>query len=303
MADVSVVIPTHNRAALVKQTIDSVLGQTEPAREILVVDDGSTDDTLAQLAAYGDRIRVIHQEQAGVAAARNNAFRAAVGKWIGFVDDDDIWLPTKLQCQMVLINQNAELGLVHCSDYAVDDDLKILYPRIIPQDQRGDIFERLLKGNFIFQSCAMVRRDALEAAGYMDASLRFAPDWDLWLKIAANYPTDFAAEPLVWCRHSASGCLTKDIKLERRLQEMHEIFERAITLRQLAPEVRSGARHELERRSAASWLMEGRNDRALPHSLKALISQPASLEGYRLLAHSLVPKGVRDWAKRLRDST
>jgi glycosyltransferase involved in cell wall biosynthesis len=301
MADVSVVIPTHNRAALVKQAIDSVLAQTDPAGEILVVDDGSTDDTQAQLATYGDRIRVIYHPQGGVAAARNQALRVAVGQWIGFLDDDDVWLPTKLERQKALIEQNPELGLVHCSDYAVDDELNILYPRTIAPENRGDVFERLLMGNFIFQSCVMARRDVLEEVGYMDPALRFAPDYDLWLKIGARYSTDFVTEPLVLCRQSASGCLTKDIRLEQRLREVHEIFERSITLRPIEARVRRMGRYELERRSAASWLMEGRNDEARAHAQRALISRPDSFEGYRLLAYSLAPKGILDWLRRLKN--
>src|SRR5260370_5782653 len=299
MADVSVVIPTHNRAVLVRQAIDSVLSQTDPAREIFVVDDGSTDDTQKQLATYGDRIRVMYHPQGGVAAARNQALRVAAGQWIGFLDDDDVWLPTKLERQMALIQQNPELGLVQCSDYAVGDHLNILYPRTISPENRGDIFERLLMGNFIFQSCVLVRRDVLEKAGYMDPVLRFAPDWDLWLKIGAKYSTDFVAEPLVLCRQSASGCLTRDIKLEQRLRETDNVFEMGITLRPIERRVRRMARHELERRSAGSWLMEGRNDRALPHSLRALVSRPTTFAGYPLVAYSLIATSVRVGIRRL----
>ena len=302
MANVSVVIPTHNRSSLIKQAIDSVLNQTDPPREVLVVDDGSNDDTQKQLATYGDRIRAIYQPRGGVAAARNQAFQVAVGEWIGFLDDDDVWLPTKLERQMALVQQKPELGLVHSGDYAVDDNLTILYPRTISPESRGDVFERLLMGNFIFQSCVMIRRDVLEEVGYMDPSLRFAPDWDLWLKITAGYPTDFVAEALVLCRQSASGCLTKDIKLEQRLRETDQIFKMGITLRPLDPKVQRMARHELERRSAGSWLMEGRNGQALPHSLRALVSRPTTSVGYRLVAYSLIPKAVRDRLKRARTS-
>jgi len=250
-----------------------------------------------QLIAFGNKIRLISQPQGGVAAARNRAFEVAIGEWVGFLDDDDVWLPDKLDRQMKLVKAKPTLGLVHCSDYAVDDNLKVLYPRTISPENRGDVFERLLLGNFIFQSCVMVRRDVLREAGYMDPTLRFAPDWDLWLKIAAKWETDFEPEPLVLCRQSASGCLTRDIKLEQRLRETDGIFEMGLTLRPLSSRVRRMARYEIERRSASSWLTEGRNDRALPHSLRALISRPGVFEGYRLLVYSLTPKGVRDWLR------
>src|SRR5260370_36258217 len=129
---------------------------------------------------------------------------------------------------------------------------------------------------------------------------RFVPDWDLWLKIGAKSSQVFVAELLVLCRQSASGCLTRDIKLEQRLRETDNVFEMGITLRPIERRVRRMARHELERRSAGSWLMEGRNDRALPHSLRALVSRPTTFAGYRLVAYSLIPKSVRDCIRRLR---
>lgn len=97
--DVSVIIPTYNRGAWVAEAVDSVLAQTHVSVEVIVVDDGSTDDTPAVLAGYGDRIRVIRQANAGVSAARNAGMAAARGEWIGFLDSDDTWLPEKLERQ------------------------------------------------------------------------------------------------------------------------------------------------------------------------------------------------------------
>jgi len=299
MVDVSVVIPTHNRAQLVKGAIDSVLAQSMPVREILVVNDNSSDDTEEVLRGYGDSIRVFRAAVGGAAAARNVALPAAAGEWIAFLDDDDVWLPNKTELQMKLIRDNPKLGLVYSSDYAVDDALTILYPRIVAPENRGDDFELILRRNFIFQSCAMARRDAVQRAGYMDPGLRFAPDWDLWLKIAAHYPFDFVAEPLALCRHSASGCLTKDISVSDRLQEMRVIFERAIQYQSLPAGVQRAARGNLERQCASGLLMQGSNAQALRHSLRAVSSEPSSPEGYRLLIRSLVPKPLVEWTKRM----
>jgi glycosyltransferase involved in cell wall biosynthesis len=299
MVDVSVVIATHNRALLVKEAIDSVLAQTQPPREVIVVDDGSSDPTRETLASYGNRIRAFHQKQGGASAARNFGMSRAEGEWIAFLDDDDVWLPSKLEQQVKLLEQDRRLGLVYCSDYTVDDHLRILHSRVAAPANRGDVFERLLIRNFIFTSCVVARRDAIQRAGYMDLEFRFAQDWDLWLKIAAHAPVDFVPEPLVLYRHSASGCLTRDMKTAERVGEIQTIFERALRLRGVPDEVQRRARYELEIQWASNWLAEGRNHRALPHSLRAVLSKPSSLESHRLLIYSLVPKTVREMAKQV----
>src|SRR5215475_7548246 len=167
MVDVSVVIATYNRSAQVKEAIDSVLAQSVPVREIIVVDDGSKDDTRHQLSAYGDRIVPFFRSNQGASAARNYGMRAARGEWIAFLDDDDVWLPTKIERQMALARGNPKLGLIYCSDYAVDEKLRILYTRDAHPQHRGDVFAQLLVKNFIFTSCVIARRDAIENAGYM----------------------------------------------------------------------------------------------------------------------------------------
>jgi len=299
MADVSVIIPTHNRQVQVREAIDSVLVQSEPVREVIVVDDGSTDDTLEQLARYGSRIRILHQRQAGASAARNLGMQAARGDWIAFLDDDDVWLETKIARQIELVNKNAALGLVYCSDHAVDEQLRTLYTRTAAPENRGDVFERLLIKNFIFTSCVIARREAIERAGYMQLEFRFAQDWDLWLKIAAQSLVDFAPEPLVLYRQSSSGCLTRDLTFVERLGELQAIQERALSFRRVSAAVRNSALSELELQWAVNWLNEGKPTRALPHVLRAATAQPMNLEAYRLLLYSLVPKQLRGWFKRL----
>src|SRR5215510_1758269 len=299
MADVSVVIATYNRSRQVREAIDSVLAQTLPVREIIVVDDGSKDDTRAQLLAYGDRIRPFFQANGGASAARNLAVQMAHGSWIAFLDDDDVWVPEKIEQQWKLVEQNPALGLVYCSDYAVDEQLHILYERKAQAENRGQVFDRLLIKNFIFTSCVMARRDAVEKAGYMQKEFKFAQDWDLWLKVAAENPVDFAPAPLVLYRQSPTGCLTHDMKADDRLLEMKTIMQRALKLREVSPAARRRAEFEIESQWASASLVNGKNAAALPHALRAIAAQPTSLEGYRLCAHSFVPKNLRSLAKKL----
>src|ERR1039457_1334097 len=276
MADVSVIIATHNRASLVGEAIDSVLSQSEPVRELIVVDDGSSDATREQLFRYGDRIRSFFCPQGGASAARNFGIQAAQGRWIAFLDDDDVWLTTKIEEQMKVTANNPEVGLVYCSDYAVDERLRVLYTRQAAPDSRGDVFERLLIKNFIYTSCVMARRDAVAKAGYMRLDLRFAQDWDLWLKIAAHAPVDFAPEPLVLYRQSASGCLTRDMKATEKLLELETKLEASRSLRKVPDRAHSNARHQLELQWASSSLTEGNNGQAFSHSVRAVLSRPGS---------------------------
>jgi glycosyltransferase involved in cell wall biosynthesis len=298
-ADVSVIIATHNRETLVTEAIDSVLAQSMGVREIIVVDDGSTDNTRDRLSQYGDRIRAFFQSNLGASQARNYGIRQAQAGWIAFLDDDDVWLRGKIECQMQLARRNPNLGIIYCSDHAVDEQLQIIHTRHAADANRGDVFEHLLIQNFIFTSCVISRKDAIEQAGFMNPDLQFAEDWDLWLRIAARHPVDFAAEPLVLYRQSATGCLTRDTKAADRLSAMQAILERALTLRSVSGETARRARYNLQREWSASQLTEGNNYRAFKHSLRAIGSLPNKIEGYRLLAYSLTPSSAREFGRRL----
>ena len=299
VVDVSVVIATHNRAGLVAEAIESVLAQSVPVREVIVVDDGSTDATRDTLTRFGSRIRAIFQKNQGASAARNHAMRLAQGTWLAFLDDDDVWLNTKVEEQLAVIEENPSLGLVYCSDYAVDHQLRIMHERPARVGNRGDVFEKLLVSNFIFTSCVLARRDAVEEAGMMDPNLAFAQDWDLWLKIAAKYPIDFAERPLVYYRHSPAGCLTKDIPGPNRIKEVEVILDSACQLRPIQAACRKAAYHRLQCLWAATWLQEGEQGKALAASLRAMGHRPLSREACRLAVHSVVPPSVKKAAARL----
>jgi len=118
---ISVIIPAYNHARYLAEAIDSVLAQTYAPLEIIVVDDGSTDGTPAVAASYGDRIRYIRQENAGVGAARNNGIAAARGEYLAFLDSDDIWLPEKLEREIALFDADPQLGFVHCGVEKFDE--------------------------------------------------------------------------------------------------------------------------------------------------------------------------------------
>jgi glycosyltransferase involved in cell wall biosynthesis len=198
---VSVIIPTHNRAHIIPQTIDSVLAQTFRDFEIIVIDDGSTDDTSAVLQhRYGEQITCIRIQNSGLPAARNTGITAARGQYIAFLDDDDAWLPDKLKLQTALMQNNPSLGLVYCGCYTIAaDDTVISETRPL---KRGALFEDLLRSNDIVGSASavLVAGSVFSRAGCFDETLTACEDWDLWIRIARDYPVDFVDQPLVKLR-------------------------------------------------------------------------------------------------------
>lgn len=173
---VSVLIPAYNAASCVSRAIESVLAQTVPALEILVVDDGSADHTAEVVERFGAPVRLLRQENAGPAAARNHAAREAHGEWLALLDADDAWLPRKLELQLPYTTKE-RVGLVHCWGPPGGG---------APPEQIT--FESLWERNCIVNSSALVRRKAFEAVGGFDEerSLISVEDYNLWLRLLAD---------------------------------------------------------------------------------------------------------------------
>ena len=197
---VSIVIPAYNAASTLRGTIVSVLEQTYPDFELIVIDDGSTDDTARIIHEFGDeRIVYIHELNQERATARNNGIARAKGKYIAFVDADDLWLPKKLDQQVSLLEANQGLGLVYCDVFHFDDltgkDL-FLFSKI-RKLYRGKIgLHLLLKNCFIQSPTAVVPKVIFDRVGLFDPRLVPTEDWDMWLRIAALYPIDYVDRPL-----------------------------------------------------------------------------------------------------------
>jgi glycosyltransferase involved in cell wall biosynthesis len=206
MALVSVVIPAYNAAAYLGETLRSVQAQTYRNIEILVVDDGSTDDTAAIAARFG--VRCLTQPNQGQAAARNAGIRAANGRYIALLDADDLWEPEKLQLQVALLEQTG-LAWAYCDGYDFDSDTgqtSYQFSQVYTL-HTGHILRPLLLIDFIVAATPLIRRDVFDAVGGFDESplLRRREDWDMWLRIAAHYPIGLVARPLVRYRVRAQG--------------------------------------------------------------------------------------------------
>lgn len=178
---VAVIVPTYNRAGLLRLTIESVLAQTYPAVELIVVDDGSTDDTPALLAQYAGRLTAIRQPNQGGAAAANRGYAAASGSLITFLDHDDLIYPDKLARQVQLMQAQPGMDLCHCQFNYIDELGSVLQRSgRLPEE---DVLRTLLLGDFIWSGAPLIRRAALERVGLHDES-NWCADWDMWLRMA-----------------------------------------------------------------------------------------------------------------------
>lgn len=194
---VTVVVPTYQGEAFVRETIDSVLAQTFTDYELVVCDDGSTDGTLAILDSYGDRLRVVRQRNRGVAAARNRAADVARGEFLAFLDHDDLWEPEMLATLVPILRADPALGLVY-SDALVIDKAGVVrgqrgrYLRY----RQGDVFDPLLHGNFIPVETTLMRTALYRELGGCDEGLRYLEDYELCLRVARKARVGFHPGPL-----------------------------------------------------------------------------------------------------------
>jgi glycosyltransferase involved in cell wall biosynthesis len=228
-ATVSTIIPARNARPFIRTAVWSALAQTYPSIEIIVVDDGSTDGTLAEVEAYGSGITVLRTSNGGPAGARNAAARVARGDWLAFLDADDEWLPEKIEKQMRLANRG--VGLVYTDRYNIG--ARGVFPEIQSDSQamfEGDVFEDLLiRGNVITTSSVLIRADVFRAAGGFPESsdLVVAEDWDLWIRVAAEHRVRVCREPLVRYRFHQSGASRNH---KRMNAARRRVIERALQM-------------------------------------------------------------------------
>lgn len=199
---ISVIIPNYNYEKFISATIESVLSQTYENIEIIVVDDGSKDNSLEVLKNFGDKIRVVQQKNAGVSAARNHGVSLSNGDFVAFLDADDIWLPEKLQCQINKFNADSKIGLVHCSMTLIDPQNKPIGEN--NNGQEGFVsheFLRFERGVVVGAgSTALVKRKSFDEVGGFDLRLSTAADWDFCYQVSRKYKLGFVTKPLVLYR-------------------------------------------------------------------------------------------------------
>ncbi len=241
---VSVIIPTHNRRQLLKKAIDSVLGQTYRNFQLIVVDDGSVDDTGRLVATYAADITYIRQENKGPAAARNRGLAAAEHDLIAFLDDDDWFDRRKLEIQVAAMEQYRE--------YAISHSQEIWFRRGRHLNQKkkhrkvgGDLFDRSLQLCAVSMSTVMIRRELFDAVGLFDEELSCCEDYDFWLRVSVDHPFLLLDTPLT----------LKDGGRQDQVSFRHRVGMDRLRIRAIAGLLASAVLSEEKRRLAAAELV------------------------------------------------
>lgn len=250
---ISIVIPAFNAACVIAETLASVRAQTFPDFEVLIVDDGSTDETHALAAKFCEtdpRFKVMQQSNQGVSSARNRAIQSARGEWIAFLDADDVWFPRKLECQVGLSRKNpqANLLITNCFIWNGQCDLYTWYGKNWPLPH-GDVTQKVISN--ICHACAacmsaaMMRRETLLSLGLFDPEIYSCEDWDLLLRMAEDgLRVAGTEEPLVryrrWPGNKTADCiktseagirvLEKNLRRTRRA-DLRPLYERSLSQR------------------------------------------------------------------------
>ena len=218
MPKISVVIPTHNRAKYICEAIDSALSQTYKDFEIIVVDDGSTDNTKSVLIKYGDRIRYFHQQAKGQSAARNFGIREAKGEYVAFLDSDDVWLPSKLETYLNYFNSNTKIPFICAKMGVINEKGKKITGKLKPEHEPGTDFRTIIEKGSCSTSTFMVKRDILDSIRF-DEDLAKLTDLDFCLKIAKQHKILVIKEILTLYReHALNSCANKVISYKHQVK-------------------------------------------------------------------------------------
>jgi glycosyltransferase involved in cell wall biosynthesis len=341
MMTVSVILPAYNCESYIGAAVESVLKQSYPRLELIVVDDGSTDGTLRALEPYYRHLRIIQQENAGAAAARNTGIRVATGEYLAFLDADDWWYSSRLSSQLEAFRRHPSVGMAF-SDFTVTDAAGVPYMqqgirqwygvwRDASKAPWSKVFEAsapvsvtdvggmsgnvtayaghlarwLFLGNFIFTSTVLLRRDVIQSAGLFDTDLVTEEDYDLWLRIARNWPMAFVDAPLV-ARRRRPGQLTDASQIERITRNVRTVIDRAAEQMDafVTPvEIRRRlARLDLD--LGVICLRTSRNAEARQWLWQSIRGQPGAWPQYLLLLLACGPtglyRGLEQFNRRLR---
>lgn len=208
MPTVSVILPTYNRAHLICRAIQSILAQTFGDFELIVVDDGSTDNTEEIVKNFNDkRIKYIKcKENKGASTARNTGIKASKGEYIAFQDSDDEWLQEKLEKQVeILLHSPPEVGVAYTGIFRIEDDKKIYIPAGCFTLKEGKIHSELLKENFVGTPAVLIKKQCFERIRYFDEKLPALEDWELWIEISKYYEFRYINKPLVYSYYTPSS--------------------------------------------------------------------------------------------------
>jgi len=300
MPTVSIVTATWNCGHYLPLAIESVLAQTFADWELLIIDDGSTDNTEDIVQPYLNDSRITYHrlEHAGQPATKNAGIERASGELIAFLDADDVWFPHKLKRQVELMRSNPALGVVYSRRQLIDPEGNELETPC-PSLHRGQVVSPMFIDNFVCFSSSMVRRSVFEAVGTFDESIPMAIDYDLWLRVATRYPFDFVDEPLVYYRTGHSN-------LSRRAGERLEIALGIMNRFVAVSEQRSKLSQRTIRRAysetyahLAEHAVVNSKWRAAQWLARAITCSPFCWEPWRIMTSWATPRWSRKLVKRM----
>ncbi|MGQ0793012.1 MAG: glycosyltransferase family 2 protein [Deltaproteobacteria bacterium] len=317
MPKISVVVPAYNSARYLAEAVESVIAQTFADWEATVVDDGSTDNTREVLAPYLDRINYIYQQNAGPGRARNTGIEASTGKYIAFMDADDVWTADKLQIQSDFLDANPDVHFIFANDFVVSQDGGLLYtghPKWeciyeIPQVSLGgtnkkfthSIFAALIRHSFIPTSTVVVRRECLDDAGYFDEGILNGQDLELWWRLSRRYNAGFTDLHLSKYRvHSSNFSADSERKFTNALRLMRTLAA--------YPDIDAETAALINRRFARThfefgyfYFARDNMPSAREQFLLSLRYRPASPKTLALLAGSCLPSSAVKALRRIRN--
>jgi len=214
MPKISVILPTYNRGNLLPRAIQSVLNQTYQDFELILVDDGSMDNTEEVVKSFGKEKGIVylkHKKNRGAPAARNTGIKVAKGEYIAFQDSDDEWLPDKIEKQIKIFEHSEKIvGVVYSGFWKIKDDRKIYIPSKGIAKKEGSILKGLLWENFVGLPTAMVRVEVFNKMGTFDELLPQLQDWELWIRFSKHYLFKYINEALVISHHTPGGISVRD---------------------------------------------------------------------------------------------
>jgi glycosyltransferase involved in cell wall biosynthesis len=222
---VSVIIPTYNRSAFLKSALESVTSQSYPIKEILVIDDGSTDQTVENLTPNFKSVIFIRQENQGVSAARNTGIKKATGEWIALLDSDDLWTVGKIEKQIAHLRQNPKIKACHSGEEWVRNGRLVNIPTRLNKSNDG-LFSRSLDRCIICPSSILIHRSVFKKIGIFDEDLPLCEDYDFWIRLLLHYEIGLVKEALVIKQGGHSDQLsTSTWGLDRfRVQSLEKIL-------------------------------------------------------------------------------
>ena len=232
MSEITAIIPAYNAASLLPDCLESILSQRHPVQDIIVVDDGSSDNTAEVASRYP--VRCIRQQNKGLSGARNTGILAASTEWVAFLDADDRWFPHKIECQLAAAEEHPEAAILY-SDASVFDSSGSCLGLFLSDKGpvSGWIFDRLLDSMFVLPSTVLARRDALITVGMFSERLRRVEDYDLWLRMAPEYQFHLVPDALISYNRQESS-LSKNVEGMSRaeISVLLPLLQRKLTRKQ-----------------------------------------------------------------------